>query len=192
MKRLRAFPTIGGTYVHNKHFYKVTLMSYDGMTAVVKHEDDSIKTLKAIYFNQIFTLLPQKDVDVDKVVDERKRRKQRQGEVGIGEVLFNRFISLLEEIAPVNLDMNFNKERTEAVIKYNGYQVFNCKVTRRRFIVRCHPNSLSPNSMKHVEYQYGKEQGWVLSSRFVFTEMDEIPLMQSILVDGLHYRRETI
>jgi hypothetical protein len=36
---------------------------------------------------------------------------------------------------------------------------------------------------------FPKEWGWSLSAKFVFTDITQIPLMKTIIVDGLFYRQ---
>lgn len=176
--------TIGGTYAHKTNFYRVTLLSFDGMTAVFKKQDDGkIYTRRAVYFMQQFTQIPGEKSIVE---SKQSRPEYPKGEVGIGGILFNRFLAILDQEAPVNLFKTFNKKGTVCSIVYNGYKIFECQELRRRFTVRCNPKSLSPKNYAKAEIM---EKMGILSARYMFTSVDDLPLMSSIIIDGLYYRR---
>jgi hypothetical protein len=75
------------------------------------------------------------------------------------------------------------------LLLYNGRNIFEITVCKRRLVVMAHPKSLSPENVKRVSKQYPKEFGWPLSSKFVFTDEGEQPFMKSVIMDGLYFRQ---
>lgn len=126
--------------------------------------------------------------DKDYVPEITHSRVNPSGEPGIGKVLSQKFITLVREMAVQSVEIIVAKNG-DYRIKYNGRNVFVCIIANRRFNVFCHPNSLSPINRTKVTKLYPKKWNWSLRAKFVFTSMDEVPLMKSIITDGLFYRQ---
>lgn len=120
----------------------------------------------------------------------RPKRDNPSGEVGIGLELRNKFIEIVKAHANQSLDFTYDEKNNRDVIKYNGKNVFECTTARRRFNVLCHSKALTPDNIKRANKVYPKEWGWVLNVKFVFTEMNQVPLMRSIITDSLFYRQK--
>ena len=88
-----------------------------------------------------------------------------------------------------DLDITGTKDKRNVVVKYNRRNVFEITVCKRRLVVMCHPKSLTATNIAQAVKQYPKEFGWPLSCKFVFTSESELPLMRSIINDGLFYRQ---
>ena len=116
-------------------------------------------------------------------------RNTPSGEKGVGEALCEKFLYLLKDMANQDLDITFKQEGKYIVVKYNGKNVFELSVANRRLSVFSHPNSLTPTNKSLVTKMFPKEGGWFLRAKFVFTSLDEVPLMKSIITDGLFYRQ---
>lgn len=115
--------------------------------------------------------------------------EEQKGAVGAGSALSNLFVSVVKTAANQDLEVTGTKDKRNLVIKYNGRNVFEITVCRRRLVVMCHPKSLSATNMRQVTKLYPKEFGWSLSAKFVFTDDAQLPLMRSIINDGLYYRQ---
>ena len=112
------------------------------------------------------------------------------GKMGVGLFLRDKFISLINDLDIDEVLVFHNPKRKSDVIKYNDYNVFECRYTKRRFIVYAHPKSLTPMNRKQVYDTAPKSWKWSLDSRFIFTKYNQWPLMKSIINDGLFYRSD--
>ena len=128
--------------------------------------------------------------EVNVVSEEKSKRTSPSGEVGVGLELRNKFIEIVKSSANQNLDFTYDEKNNRDVIKYNGRNVFECTTARRRFNVLCHAKALTPDNLKRANKVFPKEWGWVLNVKFVFTSLNEVPLMRSIITDSLFYRQE--
>lgn len=115
--------------------------------------------------------------------------EEQKGPVGVGSALSNIFVDIVKESANQDLDIVGTKDKRNLVIKYNGRNVFEITVCKRRLVVMTHPKSLSAVNMRQVAKQYPDSFGWPLSAKFVFTDDSQVPLMRSIINDGLYYRQ---
>ena len=113
----------------------------------------------------------------------------QKGAVGVGSALCTLFLTTVKESANQDLEIVGTKDKRNVVVKYNGRNVFEITVCKRRLVVMCHPKSLAPINVSQIVKQYPKEFGWPLSAKFVFTDDTQIPLMRSIIADGLFYRQ---
>lgn len=125
----------------------------------------------------------------DVVSEEKSKRINPSGEVGAGLELRNKFVDLVKSQANQSLDFTYDEKNNRDIIKYNGKNVFECTTARRRFNVLCHAKALTPDNLKRANRVFPKEWGWVLNVKFVFTDMNQVPLMRSIITDSLFYRQ---
>lgn len=114
---------------------------------------------------------------------------EHKGAIGAGPALCNLFLSTVKSSANQDLEITSSKNKRNVVVKYNGRNVFEITVCKRRLVVMCHPKSLAPSNVPHIVKQYPKEFGWVLCAKFIFTDDAQLPLMRSIINDGLYYRQ---
>lgn len=124
--------------------------------------------------------------------DEKKGNivpDDQKGAVGAGSALCNLFLKTVKGAANQDLEITGTKDKRNVVVKYNGRNVFEITACKRRLVVMCHPKSLAPINVSQVVKQYPKEFGWPLSAKFVFTDDAQLPLMRSIINDGLYYRQ---
>lgn len=177
----------------------------NGTTSIVVAEDrdtliiesDGVK--KAITrktYERWYTLVPQEQDEEEMTEKEEKiisvdKKGLPAGEPGIGLALRNKFIEIVKDRANQELDISVDNKNRRDTIRYNGRNVFECNFTNRRFNVACHPNSLTPDNLQRVNKLAPKEWGWALSAKFIFTDMSQVPLMRTIIVDGLFYRQKT-
>ena len=115
--------------------------------------------------------------------------EEQKGAVGVGSALCTLFLNTVKSSANQDLEITGTKDKRSVVVKYNGRNVFEMTVCKRRLVVMCHPKSLAPANVAQVVKQYPKEFGWPLSAKFVFTDDAQLPLMRSIINDGLFYRQ---
>lgn len=148
-------------------------------------------------FNKHWVIVPQ-DVDEEEVeeefVDDEPTGVDRwgypTGKAGVGVVLRDRFMDMVRDVDLKDaLIFHDPKTRTD-IVKYNGFNIFECKYTNRRFIVLAHPKSLTPMNRKKIYEMIPPEWKWVMEAKFIFTKLNQWPLMKSIINDGLFYRSD--
>lgn len=120
---------------------------------------------------------------------EKGSRFNPSGDKGIGQQLADKFLYLVKDMANQDLDITADESGNKLVIKYNGKNIFECTTAKRRFSVLCHPDSLTAQNVKNAFKVFPKEWGWALRAKFVFTSLDDVPLMKSIITDGMFYRQ---
>ena len=192
-----------------------TVVSQDETTISVKC-GDAIKAVTESTFLRWYTIVPQdKPVEKEKAkepetvpmpgtqdqdwrekasgrkedTDEEDKKVLPSGDSGIGEQIRDKFLSIVKEQSNQHLDITYNEKNHRDIIKYNGRNVFECTTAKRRLNVLCHPKSLTPDNLKRATEIFPREWGWSLNAKFVFTELTQIPLMKTIIVDGLFYRQ---
>ena len=173
------------------------VLKEDGLSLVIEFSIDGetlTKTITPATFRRWYRLLDEEPVEqVEPSEDQKKERgsvpEDHKGAVGAGSALCNLFLSVVKQAANQDLDITGTKDKRAVVVKYNGKNVFELTVCKRRLVVMCHPNSLAPANVAQVTKQYPKEFGWPLSAKFVFTDDAQLPLMRSIINDGLFYRQ---
>jgi hypothetical protein len=126
---------------------------------------------------------------VEPPVKPKRERIVVSGDKGMGSQLCKVFLDAVRGMVNQNLDITVKNNGKYVIIKYNGRNVFECAVADRRFNVLCHPNSLSPINMNKVTHMYPKKTGWSMRAKFVLISSNDIPLMKSIITDGLYYRQ---
>lgn len=171
----------------------------DSLSLVIEFSTPSGTTTKTITpstFKRWYRLLdkepePEQAEPVEETPKPSRRAipEEQKGAVGVGSALSNQFVNLVKTAANQDLEVTGTKDKRNLVIKYNGRNVFEITVCRRRLVVMCHPKSLSATNMRQVTKLYPKEFGWPLSAKFVFTDDAQLPLMRSIINDGLFYRQ---
>ena len=179
-----------------------TVVSQDETTILIK-SGDAIKAVTENTFLRWYTIVPQdKPVEKETIKEPEKEEKKEKkktdrkdkslpaGEPGVGELLREKFLFLVKEQANQHLDITYDEKNNRDIIKYNGWNVFECTTAKRRFTVLCHPKSLTPDNYKRADRVFPKEWGWSLRAKFVFTDITQIPLMKTIIVDGLFYRQK--
>ena len=173
------------------------VLKEDGLSLVIEFstaEGTTTKTITPSTFKRWYRLLdPEPEEETPAPVEEKKERgpvpEDQKGAVGAGSALCNLFLDTVKESANQDLDITGTKDKRSVVVKYNGRNVFEITVCKRRLVVMCHPKSLAPTNVAQVTKQYPKEFGWPLSAKFVFTDDAQLPLMRSIINDGLFYRQ---
>lgn len=179
-----------------------TVVSQDETTILIK-SGDAIKAVTENTFLRWYTIVPQdkpaeKETIKEPEKEEKKEKKKTDekdkslpaGPPGVGELLREKFLFLVKEQANQDLDITYDEKNNRDIIKYNGWNVFECTTAKRRFNVLCHPKSLTPDNFKRADKVFPKEWGWSLRAKFVFTDITQIPLMKTIIVDGLFYRQK--
>lgn len=173
------------------------VLKEDGLSLVIEFstpEGTVVKTITPSTFKRWYRLVdPEPEEEVPAQSEEKKERgpipEDHKGAVGAGSALCNLFLSTVKGAANQDLEITGTKDKRSVVVKYNGKNVFEITVCKRRLVVMCHPKSLAPTNVAQVVKQYPKEFGWSLSSKFVFTDDAQLPLMRSIINDGLYYRQ---
>jgi len=179
-----------------------TVVGQDDTTILIK-TGDAIKAVTENTFLRWYTIVPQdKPAEKETIKEPEKEEKKEKkkidekdkslpaGPPGVGELLREKFLSLVKEQANQHLDITYDEKNNRDIIKYNGWNVFECTTAKRRFNVFCHPKSLTPDNLKRADKVFPKEWGWSLRAKFVFTDITQVPLMKTIIVDGLFYRQK--
>lgn len=173
------------------------VLKEDGLSLVIEFstpDGTTTKTITPSTFTRWYRLMdPDPEETTSESIKEKKESKavpeDQKGAVGVGSALCNLFIATVKSSANQDLEITGTKDKRNVVVKYNGRNVFEITVCRRRLVVMCHPKSLAPANVAQVTKQYPKEFGWPLSAKFVFTDDSQLPLMRSIINDGLFYRQ---
>lgn len=173
------------------------VLKEDGLSLVIEFstpDGTTTKTITPSTFKRWYRLLdPEPAEETPAPGEEKKERgavpEEQKGAVGVGNALCNLFLTTVKEAANQDLDITGTKDKRAVVVKYNGRNVFEITVCKRRLVVMCHPKSLAPANVAQVTKQYPKEFGWPLSAKFVFTDDAQLPLMRSIINDGLYFRQ---
>ena len=173
------------------------VLKEDGLSLVIEFstaEGTTTKTITPATFNRWYRLLDPEPAEDNIAPEEEKKERgsvpeDQKGAVGVGSALCNLFIATVKTSANQDLEITGTKDKRNVVVKYNGRNVFEITVCKRRLVVMCHPKSLAPTNVAQVVKQYPKEFGWPLSAKFVFTDDAQLPLMRSIINDGLYYRQ---
>ena len=170
----------------------------DGLSLVIEFsKDDGVvtKTITPSTFKRWYRLLdpePETEAPVSEETEKPERTavpEEHKGAVGVGAALCKVFLDIVKQSSNQDLDITGTKDARNVVVKYNGRNVFEITVCKRRLVVLCHPKSLAPINVAQVTKMYPKEFGWPLSAKFVFTDDSQTPLMRSIINDGLFYRQ---
>lgn len=171
------------------------VLKEDGLSLVIEFSttDGTItKTITPRTFERWYRLLdPEPEeatAEVENKVESRAVPDAQKGAIGAGSALCNLFLATLKGAANQDLEITSTKDKRTVVVKYNGRNVFELTACKRRLVVMCHPKSLAPTNVAQMTKQYPKEFGWPLSAKFVFTDDAQLPLMRSIINDGLFYR----
>lgn len=174
------------------------VLKEDGLSLVIEFstaDGTRTKTITPATFRRWYRLLdPEPTEDVPNSVEEENNERgavpdEHKGAVGAGSALCDLFLQTVKGAANQDLEITGTQDKRNVVVKYNGRNVFEITVCRRRLVVMCHPKSLAPANVAQITKQYPKEFGWPLSAKFVFTDDAQIPLMRSIINDGLYYRQ---
>lgn len=173
------------------------VLKEDGLSLVIEFstaDGTTTKTITPSTFKRWYRLLDPEPAEENlDPVEEKKERESvpedQKGAVGVGSALCSLFLVTVKEAANQDLEITGTKDARAVVVKYNGRNVFELTVCKRRLVVMCHSKSLAPSNVPQVTKQYPKEFGWPLSAKFVFTDDSQLPLMRSIINDGLYYRQ---
>lgn len=161
----------------------------DSAGVIIVETEGVNKTITESTFKRWYTFVPQENTNEPK--DETsvsEAAEKPAGEVGVGLTLRNKFIDVIKACANQQLDFTYDPKNKRDIVKYNGKNVFECTIARRRFTVLCHPKALTPDNLKRADRIFPKEWGWSLSAKFVFTDLSQLPLMKAIITDSLFFR----
>ena len=190
----------------------------DGLQITLEFNDGDEKTIKVVTpvtFNRWYRLLdedleeqPAKgtselekadgvDVtDVDQHESEFTKkadtsRKFPSGVLGVGAKLAEYFRFEVGEYANQDVEYKVSKDGRIVIVRYNGRNVFEITVCKRRMNVLCHKKSLSADNFSRATKVYPDKFEWPLSVQYTFTELTDTTkaLIRCIITDGLYYRQ---
>lgn len=153
-------------------------------------EDTEYRKVTSVYFQKHFRIIHKEGEDPKQ--RHRRRVLLPEGEAGVGPELFSIFCTIVKELANQDLQFTTTKDNKFHVIWYNGYNIFRILIRPRHICVYCHTMSLCPANKARVTRQYPREHRHALGSIFVFTSEAQVPLMRSVITDGLFYRQIVI
>jgi len=163
----------------------------DGLTTTINTQGD-VKTVSHRVFTRWYTVVEE---EKSNVLTEKKKKPVKgtrfnpSGTKNIGVQIADHFFYLVKDMANQDLDITVDNIKKKVIIKYNNKNIFECTTTKYRFSVLCHPASLTAHNTRAAFKIFPKEWGWALRAKFVFTTLDEYPLMKSIITDALFYRQ---
>ena len=113
------------------------------------------------------------------------------GAPGVGTQLVEYFRFEVGEYANQDLEYKVSKDGRIVIVKYNGRNVFEITVCKRRINVLCHKKSLTADNLSRATKVYPDKFGWPLSVQYTFTELNDTTkaLIRCIITDGLYYRQ---
>jgi hypothetical protein len=176
------------------------VLKEDGLSLVIEFstpDGTTTKTITPSTFKRWYRLLDPEPAEENVPEAQEQETKEvrgsvpeeHKGAVGAGSALCKLFLATVRSSANQDLEITGTKDKRNVVVKYNGKNVFEITVCKRRLVVMCHPKSLAPSNVAQLAKQYPKEFGWALRAKFVFTDDAQLPLMRSIINDGLYYRQ---
>lgn len=183
----------------------------DGLQITLEFNDGNEKTVKAVtptVFKRWYRLLdeePQEESaedvnetetseDEDKLAPKKRANTSMKfpaGAPGVGAQLVEYFRFEVGEYANQDLEYKVSKDGRIVIVKYNGRNVFEITVCKRRINVLCHKKSLSADNLSRATKVYPDNFGWPLSVQYTFTELTDTTkaLIRCIITDGLYYRQ---
>ena len=183
----------------------------DGLQITLEFNDGNEKTVKAVtptVFKRWYRLLdeePQEEnaedvhetetsKDEDKPAPKKKANTSMKfpaGAPGVGTQLVEYFRFEVGEYANQDLEYKVSKDGRIVIVKYNGRNVFEITVCKRRINVLCHKKSLSADNLSRATKVYPDNFGWPLSVQYTFTELNDTTkaIIRCIITDGLYYRQ---
>lgn len=203
---------VGRTVYDKKRGLMGRVIKEDGLQITIEFDDGELKQSKAVSpntFKRWYRLLDE-EPDTEPETDSeqapggcetnaddgasaavKKEYKFPAGEPGVGTELATYFRSTIQEYANQDLLFTSAGGGRIVVVKYNGRNVFEVTVCKRRINVLCHKKSLSPDNLARATKVFPDDYGWPLSVQFTFTKLDESSraLIQCIVTDGLYYRQ---
>ena len=110
-----------------------------------------------------------------------------------GQLLRTAFMTILKrDFETEDITTIYNDKKKTDIIKYNNHSIFEVTATKNNLNVMCHPKSLTPQNLDKAYKTFPKEWNWALRTKFVFTSVEENPLMRSIIADGIYYRKSQL
>lgn len=203
---------VGRTVYDKKRGLMGRVIKEDGLQITIEFDDGELKQSKAVSpntFKRWYRLLDEEpeteqasegdwapggseiDEHEEEATPAKKEYKFPVGEPGVGTELATYFRSTIQEYANQDLLFTSAGGGRIVVVKYNGRNVFEVTVCKRRINVLCHKKSLSPDNLARATKVFPEDYGWPLSVQFTFTKLDESSraLIQCIVTDGLYYRQ---
>ena len=183
--------SVGDIVYYRRDLTKGEVAKLDLGCVYIKLEGGDIKAVTIQQFNKYW--ITERMLNKDKTNDtdfgmNLANTSVLSGELGIGKKLADKFIGFLKSMHDDKLTLEF-KDPKKFTVWYDGYTVFRVEECRRKLVVYAHPKSLLPVNMKYVAKVYPKNFYQSLRAKFVFTEESQIPIMRSIISDGIYYRK---
>ena len=185
-----------GREVYNiKNGVRGEVLSDSGDYLVIRSGELSFGVTNLV-FSKNYRIVPQEGGKEEPEIEEMPMEEESSGplpagEPGIGKVLSDLFVEMCKLRAKDPIDFTYKDEkRKKFTVKYNGYNVFECVETSRRFNVFCNPKALTYRNKRLADKIYPKSFKWSLSAKFIFTSDQDRNRMKSIIIDSLYYRRE--
>lgn len=183
---------------------KEVICTQDGRMGVVTREDGfkmyitfrgtpetaETKIISSSTFDRHYKVIE----DGEPLPREKKQRRAPfpKGKPGAGNRLFNVFMTYVKQCANQDLEVFTSNDRNYTIVKYNEHNVFQLRTASRWLTVYCNPKSLCASNKARIVSTYPQNFRRALTARFTFADDSDLPLMRSIIVDGLFYRQIVI
>lgn len=176
---------IGLEVVNKRNNVKGVIIKKDEESVFIDIPNTGIKCVTHSNFKRWWEVVNSAETEIE---EPKVEEPVIEGCVGIGDKLCDKFISILKSYDD-NTIIPFYKTPKHIVVKCNNKCIFDITVCRKKLVVLAHPNSLTPDNMRRVTKLYPKEWNNSLRAKFVFYDIDQTPLMKTIISDGIFYRQ---
>lgn len=86
------------------------------------------------------------------------------------------------------IDIIHKPETKQDIVKCNGRNIFECTLSKKKYTILCHPDSLAPETLKRATKIFPKEWGWALRAQFVIDSADMATVIRAVVNDGMYFR----
>lgn len=177
---------IGCSVVNKRNHCTGVVVKIDTDSVFIDIPNSGIKCVTISNFNKWWD--KQVNDDTEETVQNVKEEPKVNLQFGMGDKLFDKFIDIIKSYKDDNI-LVFYKNPKKIVIRYNNRIIFDVSICRKKLVVMAHPNSLTPDNYRRITKLYPKSWNNSLRAKFVFYDTDQIPLMKTIISDGIFYRQ---
>lgn len=176
---------IGLEVINKRNNVKGVIIKKDEESIFIDIPNTGIKCVTHNNFKKWWEVVNSAETEIE---EPKVEEPVIEGCVGIGDKLCDKFISILKSYDD-NTIITFYKTPKHIIVKCNNKSIFDITICRKKLVVLAHPNSLTPDNMRRVTKLYPKEWNNSLRAKFVFCDVDQTPLMKTIISDGIFYRQ---
>lgn len=180
---------VGLEVINKRNNVKGVVIKKDEESIFIDIPNTGIKCVTHNNFKKWWEVVNAEETEVEDCTEEKENNYVApSGEFGIGDKLCDKFISIIKSYEDDTI-LVFYKTPKHLIVKCNNKIIFDVTICRRKLVVMAHPNSLTPDNMRRVTKLYPKSWNNSLRAKFVFCDVDQTPLMKTIISDGIFYRQ---